>query len=31
VSAPLADLTGWLTAVAPGVTMEGIGSMRCGG
>jgi Flp pilus assembly protein TadG len=31
VSAPMADLTGWLTAIAPGVTMEGTGSMRCGG
>ncbi|MBT2516658.1 pilus assembly protein [Streptomyces sp. ISL-90] len=31
VSVPLTDLTGWLTAIADEATLEGRGSMRCGG
>ncbi|MGR2752123.1 TadE/TadG family type IV pilus assembly protein [Agromyces arachidis] len=31
VEAPMNDLTGWLTAITGGVTMSGVGSMRCGG
>lgn len=30
VAQPMSDLTGWLTALAPN-TLEGRGSMRCGG
>ena len=31
VHTPLTDLTGWLGAVSGGATLEGTGSMRCGG
>lgn len=31
VSVPLTDLTGWLSAIAGGATLQGRGSMRCGG
>lgn len=31
VSVPLTDLTGWLTAISGEMTLEGRGSMRCGG
>lgn len=31
VSSPLDDLTGWLSSIAGGTNLQGIGSMRCGG
>ncbi|KRC61908.1 hypothetical protein ASE14_14080 [Agromyces sp. Root81] len=31
VTTPLTDLTGWLESIAPGATLKGTGSMRCGG
>ena len=31
VTIPLTDLTGWLEAIAPAATLQGTGSMRCGG
>lgn len=31
VTIPLTDLTGWLESIAPTATLEGTGSMRCGG
>lgn len=31
VETPLTDLTGWLATIAPGVSLKGTGSMRCGG
>lgn len=31
VSAPIDDLTGWLSSIAGETNLEGIGSMRCGG
>ncbi|GAA4066510.1 TadE/TadG family type IV pilus assembly protein [Agromyces indicus] len=31
VSAPLDDLTGWLSSIASSTSLTGVGSMRCGG